>query len=610
VTTTQGSASFVALVQNDRSVLLVELVPSAGEEAATWTFVPLPATTTRNPKPPDYTANPPVNVGDGFAEQPLLAGGGYTTAWQETRFGTRRLLAAMVCYGFPSSTGKTQAVAGVRAALSRYENLVASHRRWWHGFYVRSLVSVPDKKIQRFYWIQLYKTAAATRADAPVVTEWGPWFPAKGNNWTAVWWNLNVQIAYWHIHGSNHHELDAVTQTLLRSYENLPLSVPEQYRDGESYALAHPSDWMLRPGAKTVGIPGTSTKTDNTGNLIWALHNVWLTYRHTMDRRLLRDIIVPILSKAVNFYGHFLSEQPDGYLHLALTRSPEYADAEDCTYDLSLIRWACRTLLDSGAEPARKWRDILAKLVPYHRDATGVMIGKDVPLSGSHRHFSHLLWLYPLQEASDPAVRRQSFDHWASMQSLWHGYSLAAASSMASVMDSPEEALRYLRTFVDGTIIGDTQLTPNTMYREGNNFALESPLSGAQSVLDMVSQSSGGVVKVFPSVSTSWPDASIQNIRCQGAFLLDASRKSGRTEWVRVRSEAGAPLVLQHGIAGDIDVRDESGRRLAWKPAGDGRISVPLRRGRAAIVSRRGERPDPRPRDVPPVGSAPPWGLP
>ncbi|WP_163508929.1 glycosyl hydrolase family 95 catalytic domain-containing protein [Fodinicola acaciae] len=610
VTTTRGSTSFAALVQNDRGILLVELVPSDGERDAAWTFTPLPAATTRNPKPPDYAGNPPVNLGDGYAEQPLSAGGGYTTAWQERQIGTRRLLAATVNYGFPSTTGKAQAIASVRSALSTYEPLIVKHRRWWNAFYVRSLVSVPDKKIQRFYWIQLYKTAAATRADAPVVTEWGPWFPAKGNNWTAVWWNLNVQIAYWHIQGSNHHELDAVTNTLYRSRENLALSVPEEYRDGQSYALAHPSDWLLRPGAKTVGIPGTSTKTDNTGNLIWAVHNVWLTYRHTMDRRILGEIIVPILSKAVNFYAHFLSPQADGYLHLALTRSPEYADAEDCTYDLSLIRWACRTLVAAGAEPIQRWRDILVKLVPYHRDATGVMIGKDVPLSSSHRHFSHLLWLYPLQEASDPALMRQSFDHWAGMQSLWHGYSLAVASSMASVMNSPEEALRYLRAFIDGTVIGDTQITPNTMYREGNNFALESPLTGAQSLLDMVSQSAHGVVKVFPSISASWPEASIQNIRCQGAFLLDASRKAGATEWVRIRSEAGAALVLQHGIAGDIDVRDENGRRLPWKPAGDGRISVPLRQGRSAVVSRRGERPDPRPRDVPASEPAPPWGLP
>lgn len=98
-------------------------------------------------------------------------------------------------------------------------------------------------------------------------------------------------------------------------------------------------------------------------------------------------------------------EGPDGRLHLPRTRSPEYANAADCTYDLSLIRWGVRTLSASAKllrndDPRLgRWQDIERRLAPYAEDpAAGVMIGKDVPLAGSHRHHSHLLWLYPLRE--------------------------------------------------------------------------------------------------------------------------------------------------------------------------------------------------------------------
>lgn len=73
-------------------------------------------------------------------------------------------------------------------------------------------------------------------------------------------------------------------------------------------------------------------------------------------------------------------------------------------------------------------------------------------------------------------------------------------------------------------------MTPNTMHREGSGFALESPVSAAQSLLDMLSQSHGGVVKVFPAVSGTWADASVSKLRTQGAFLVDTSRRAGRTE--------------------------------------------------------------------------------
>ncbi|QWF83687.1 glycosyl hydrolase family 95 catalytic domain-containing protein [Amycolatopsis sp. CA-230715] len=628
ITTTRGSVAFSALVHNDSGVLLVSLEPSAGESAASWSFDPLPSSTTRSQRrPPDYVGNPAPKIaeagGVGYAEQPMLAGGGYTTAWSERRVGSRRLLAATIAYRFPEKTSTAEAVRAVRRALaSDPDHLVAAHRRWWNVFYQRSLVSVPDKWVQRFYWIQLYKIASSTRADGPVVSEWGPWFPEFGNNWTAVWWNLNVQVAYPVINASNHPELDAVTETFRRDHENLALSVPPSYRDGETYALSHPGDWRLRPGGtRTVGVPGTASKTDQTGNLIWGLHNVWLSYRHSMDDHVLRDVLFPVLAKAVNFYRHFLAEGTDGRLHLPLTRSPEYADAPDCTYDLSLIRWACATLVDSARrlrilDPrVRMWQDIAARLVPYHENSDGVLIGDGVPLAESHRHYSHLLWLYPLREKrwdvpGDRDIMRRSFAHWTSMQTAWHGYSYATASSMSSVMGDPEEALRYLRFFLDGNIVADTQLTPNTMYREGKNFAIESPLTAAQSVVDMLVQGSGGVLRVFPAVSKTWRDASISGLRAEGAFTVDASRRDGVTEWVRVRSDAGEPLALAHGVPGPIDVRDDWGFPVRWREVGPGVISVPCRRGRSVVVARRGHRPDCGARDVPANENAPAWGLP
>ncbi len=629
ITTTQGSVEFSTLVQNDQSLLMFSLNPTAGEAQAAWDFHPLESATTRTiRKPPEYTANPAPTFGSNgrfkYCEQPLHAGGGYTTAWYDRPVGTRRCLVATVVYGFPKPTHTAEAMSKILAAgFANLNVLVADHRRWWNAFYQRSLVSVPDKWVQRFYWIQLYKIASATRANGPVVSEWGPWFPEVGNSWTAVWWNLNVQVTYPIVNSSNHPELDAVTATFRRDHANLELSVPPAYRDGETYALSHPGDWRLRPGGtRAVGIPGPTTKNDQTGNLIWGLHNVWLAYRHSMDERILRDVLYPTLAKALNYYRHFLTPGADGFLHLPMTRSPEYADAADCTYDLSLIRWAARTLVESAAKlhiddprvPA--WREIGEKLVPYHRNpAQGVMIGDGVPLAESHRHFSHLLWLYPLREnlwdrPGDRDIMRRTFDHWVSIQDKWHGYSYAAASSMSSVMDAPEEALRYLRFFLDRNIVDSTQLTPNTMYREGSNFAIESPITAAQSVVDMLMQGDHGVLKIFPSVSSTWRDASFESLRAEGAFVVDASRRNGATEWVRVRSEAGEPLTLQHGIPGDIEVRDARGRQLPWRAEGPGAISIPLGRGGTAVVTRRGARPELVPRDVTANGTAPAWGLP
>ncbi|MEV3856168.1 glycoside hydrolase family 95-like protein [Streptomyces sp. NPDC050095] len=626
VTTTRGSLAFTALVHNDTSTLLVSTRPSQGEEAAAWTFQWLRAATTRTSgKPEDYTANPDPAVTDTHVQQPLLAGGGWTTAWRERRAGTGRLLAAHVAYSASGEVIRTTEAAHAavdRALTTDPDEQIARHRHWWHRYYHRSFLSVPDKRLQSFYVLQLYKLAASTRAGGPTISEWGPWFPEVGNNWTAVWWNLNVQIGMAPIHGSNHPELDSVTSTFAKYEKNLPTSVPAAYRDGESYALGHPSDWQLRAGdTYDVGAPGSDHVSDNFGNLTWAMHNVWQSYAHSLDRSILRDTLFPILTNAINFYAHFLHEGPDGNLHLLETRSPEYANAADCTYDLSLIRWGARTLLETARilrtshpkEPL--WRDITARLTPYAEDpANGVLIGKDVPLADSHRHHSHLLWLYPLRERSwdrpaDRDVMARSMAHWTSMQSAWHGYSYATASSMYAVMNDPEKALDFLTFFTDLGVVADCAMTPNTMYREGKNFALESPLSAAQSMLDMAVQSHEGVLKVFPSVSTRWPDASFASLRTQGAFLVDADREAGATRWIRVHSEAGAPLTLEHGMRGDLSVRDERGRPVRWRESTPGRMTIRLPRGATALITNKGSS-GAGPRDVPSLGDRPGWGLP
>ncbi|MEV1023404.1 glycoside hydrolase family 95-like protein [Streptomyces sp. NPDC050264] len=227
-----------------------------------------------------------------------------------------------------------------------------------------------------------------------------------------------------------------------------------------------------------------------------------------------------------------------------------------------------------------------------------------------------MLWLYPLAEydherAADRALIDTTFDHWVEDRTLWAGYSFACASSMASRIGRPEQALDLLTSFTDGHVFHNARMTENTMYVEGTNLAVESPLTAGQSVLDMVVQSHGGPVRVFPGVSARWPDASIQGLRAQGAFVIDAVRAAGATRWVRVHSEAGAPLVLDHGIAGDIDVRDEHGRRLQFRATGVGRAEMKLPKGTTALVTPAGARTvRPAPRDVPGLSERRPWGLP
>lgn len=336
ITTTAGTLKLRAFVHSSSDLLAVEITPSEGEQGFRWVFHPADAISPRadfKPLPDGYTGNPPAVVEQHgevtAAVQPLLAGGQHVTAWRERTRGDSRTLYVTVTHSHPKTTARDRALRTVKTASALpYALLATPHRSWWDRFYRKSFLSLPDARLQRFYWIQLYKTASAARKDAPVMATSGPWL--EPTPWPNTWWNLNVQLEYWLIHGSNHLELDAVTRALSEFRDQLSREVAAPYR-ADSAGIPRTTDPQLVNGASVtdggygVGIPGQDPPTPEVGNLTWALHNVWLSYRHTMDESILRDTLFPLLRKAVNYYLHFLAPGADGKLHLPATFSPSTA---------------------------------------------------------------------------------------------------------------------------------------------------------------------------------------------------------------------------------------------------------------------------------------------
>ncbi len=324
------------------------------------------------------------------------------------------------------------------------------------------------------------------------------------------------------------------------------------------------------------------------GCLPWACHNLWLNYRHTMRQPMLRDTLFPLLRGSINFYLNFLKTSADGRLHLPPTLSPEYEKtAPDMNFDLALLRWGCRTLLDIDStlhlhDPLRgRWREVATRLTDYPTDSTGFLMGRDLPLTTSQRHYSHLLMLYPLYDVNveQPGARalmEKSLAHWQRQKGALQGYSCTGAASIAAALGHGDEALRYLNGLWTAGF-----LTPNTLYKE-QGPVIETPLSAAQAIHDMLLQSWGGKIRVFPAAPTAWADVSYQHLSAEGGFLVSAVRRAGRTRFVTITSQAGAPCVVNPGIAGAVLGPGSAGVRLTALPGGWYKLA--LKKGQSATL--------------------------
>ena len=584
LTSADGSISWRTLVHATEPVMYFEIDCSGELEGTSLVYVTEQARSPRairskNPRKP-VNPDPGLNQqGEILAViQQLVAGGQTVVAYQTSKQGTKTRLWLSVQHSFPGDEALPAAVAAVKsAAQSKPESWVEAHRDWWHDYYQSSFLSTGDAYWDSFYWIQQYKLACATRDKGWIIDNQGPWLQPTA--WNSTWWNLNVQISHAGVYQANRRGMgSALSHRLWVNRDNLALNVAESYRK-DSYAIGRSaSGWDLLAHA---GQPGGRPPIDDNigrecGNLLWGLHNVDLEYRYWVDTELRDEVLFPFLIKAVNYYRHFLVKEKDGLYHLPETYSPEYRRARDCTYDIDLLAWAVSRLLELAEEKGinatdeplvEVWQELKTKLVPVHVDATGRMIGRGVALKGGHRHWSHLLAVYPLRTLTpetdaDRQLIEKSLSHWRSFGRGFAGYAHTSASCMASMLGDGDRALEYLNAL-------KRFLKPNTFYSEIKLPVMETPLHGATAMQEMVLQSWGGRLRVFPAVPSKWPDVQFSTMRGEGGFLVSGKNR----RWVLVVSQQGGEVEVAPNL-GDAKWETTKGAKVSTVSEGVYRIQT------------------------------------
>ena len=594
IETDRGKIHFRCFVPTDHMVIVMQITPSADEFKSQWQWHAEPAISPRqvfksDKRMADYVNNPaPTRSRQGEVElctQPLLAGGETVTAWGEVEDddGTRSLLIS-VGHSFPQKTATRQAIDEIEKLRKLpMAEVVTKHRQWWHDYYPQSFVSIPDDYWQQFYWIQMYKLASGTRGDRMLLDLNGPWL--QRTPWPGAWWNLNMQLTYWATYASNRLDIGAsMGNHLYKNVQNLIDTVPAEYRH-DSAAITCATGQELA-GRET---PPHGDNAPQAGLLLWGLHNCWLHYRHSMDNATLRDHLYPLLKRAVNYYFHFITEDQDGTLHIPKTFSPEYKAGKgpDTNFELALLRWGCTALIQSAQrlkidDPLLpKWRDTLERLAAYPVDDNGYMIAAGVPFATRHRHYSHLLMLYPLYlvNADQPDAKplaMKSIKHWQSFKP-WHGYAFTGSASLFAAFGEGNDALAHLNGL-------KKHVSKTTMYCEIGGWAqcIETPLSAAQSIHDMILQSWGNTIRIFPAAPDDWADIAFHDLRAEGAFLVSAVKHDGQTQWVRIKSIAGEPCRIKPNLAGEVHATGE--RPFTLTDRGDGAYSIDLKKGEEVLL--------------------------
>ena len=603
IMTSLGILKIEHFVHRHDDVIYTKIETSGNEELSGWNWQPFEAKRSRGGNPgeerygqlygpykelknPDHkiVLDKEIYVG----VQDLTAGGNYATAWKEDRANKiSKTLLITIQNSYPEKTSVDDAVRRISSTQEKVETRLGrwrdEHQSWWHNYYPESFVTFPDTVGQSFYWNNVYRLACCTRPDAQYIDTPGMW--NSGGPWPYSTHDFNTQTAHFPVYSANRLHLgEALVNSLHRNRNNLVENVvPKEWQE----------DSALLPLATAYDLKGKRDEdgrySEMVGCLPWLLNNCWLHYRYTMDKEMLAVKVFPLLRRSINLYRHMLYTGDDGKLHLPPTFSPETGNTSDCSFDLSLLKWGCIRLIeicrileiDDPLLP--EWARIRDNLVDYSVDENGYRLGRDKPAPSDHQHMSHLMMIYPLYlENIDTSKNKELL-----IRSVKY-FQSATMPKMGASQSSPAAAALGLGNLA-------LERMNDIIYRDAENEKLgkngiyylatpciETSLSYNTCVQDMLLQSWGNKIRVFPALPDDWNDVAFHNFRAEGAFLLSASRKNGITSFVRIKSLAGEPCVICPAIDGIPRLDSQSNHKLVELEKGC--YSLDIRQGEEVIL--------------------------
>ena len=613
ITTDKGKIELSCYVPSDERFIILKLKSDKGEESASVSFRPEQGNSSRPEirinKNLVYEPNPPFVVekikGIEVATQPLLMGDDYATAWNEKRTadGSRSIYVTVANRWAdkltPSSGSANDAISVLQVARKKDEATVRNqHQQWWHNYYQKSFVSFPDKRIESLYWIQQYRLGSAGHPGKPVIDLMGPWY--LRSVWTAMWTNLNVQLAYYTTGITNHLEMEApLFQLLERRKDELVKNVPNAFQD-ECAALGNPVGFDdLEANVFLTNSRDSKTKMSLIA-LPWLMQEYYIHYRMKMDDKLLRNSVYPLMKKAFAVYSRTMYKGEDGKYHLPLSFSDEYGEDVDVNMNLALARWGFGTLIDCAKrlkidDPMLlRWKDLLENMTPYLVDERGLKIGKNLSFDRPHRHYSHLFSIFPLYETNIEnrpdfvPVMKTSLRNFTDLAGDSCMFKFTGAASLWAALGDGNEALKWLNRSIQYVKKGPT-FTPNGFYSENGWPTFESPISATRAALDMYIQSWGNKIRIFPAIPDVWKDACFSNLRAEGGFLISAKRTNGKTVFISIRSDAGEPCVIKTDLENPVSGNDRS---LKISKLADNEYCINLKKGETVTLINKGQNPE------------------
>lgn len=464
--------------------------------------------------------------------------------------------------------------------------LKEKHEAWWKDFWGHSNVHIGDPFIEKYYYASQYLFGATSRGNKFAPGIWGPFVTRDSSAWGGDYHlNYNYQAPYWAAYSSNH----------IRQTDNFDQPLLDYMEKGKQHAKAllgikgiyYPvgigpkglvtTRWPLtademekRYASRENTIDGGYKFLGQKINAVFSVGNMLMRFYSTYDAAYARKVY-PYILECANFWEDYLKFENGRYViymdHYGevmpnLRNKGQWRNMLgdfNSTLSVGLVKMLFKgiidisTFLNVDAARLAKWQHIVKHMSDFTvAEVDGKLSLKEVEKSPSPRHsqinglarvsihglilpggvcgpktdsaFNQIL----LSDVTRWKEKMKAPGEWAN--TLGNGIETCFPAAVRVGYHS-DEILKQLKDRITAQSLPNLWITAEG---GGTETLAAVPLT----VNEMMMQSYEQVIRIFPNWNKA-KDASFDQLRAYGAFLVSSDLKTGEIRYVKLLSEAG-----------------------------------------------------------------------
>lgn len=451
---------------------------------------------------------------------------------------------------------------------SNYTSAYSEHKEWWKNFWNKSAISIPDSLLEKQWYLEQYKFGSASRRGAPPISLQAIWTADNGRlpPWKGDYHHdLNTQLSYWPCYSGNHLEEG------LAYLDHLDENKANYKRYTKLY---FGKDGLAVPGVTTLDgteMGGWIQYSLSPTVSAWLSQHYYLHWRYSKDYDFLKKRAYPWIKDVAVFLENITLKDERGLRKLPISSSPEINDNDlsawffqNTNYDLALMKFNFSAAAELANElglktEAQHWQKILNEFDNYSLSKNDALqFAPQLPYNQSHRHFSNAMAIHPLGlikwedgEKSQAIIKNTIHVMDSIGPDYWTGYSYSWMVNMKARAKDGEGAAKDLNIFAKAFCSGNSFHLNGDQTKSGYSkyqyrpFTLEGNFAFAAGLQEMLLQSYAGFIEVMPAVPLAWKNISFQQLRAEGAFLVDAKKEDGQLVELTIVSEKGGNTRLK-----------------------------------------------------------------